>query len=359
MTTTIENGADGIALAEQTNKMTPAAGQEVKWAEHLSKAITPVSSLSGIKLPPREPIIGSWFKQGDLGFLCGERGIGKTWLGMLLARKCAEGGGIGSNLPEWQVHRQCRVLYVDGEMPLDAIRERNAALTAGGASGLSFLQHEALFHLTGQTLNLTDPALQKAILERCRLEKIDILFLDNQSCLFLGLRENDASAWDAVLPWLLELRRNRIAVVIIAHAGRNGAMRGSSRREDSAFWIIDLSEAEDSGEMQQGTRFVTQFLKNRNTTENECPPLKWTFVQPPNDPKVQVSWEKITTLQLFRQCVENGYVKATDIAKQLGISRFKVSRFAARAIKEGWLKKTGRNYAITPPDPMARWTKVR
>jgi hypothetical protein len=38
-------------------------------------------------------------------------------------------------------------------------------------------------------------------------------------------------------------------------------------------------------------------------------------------------------------CIEDGYVKATDIAKQLGISRFKVSRFAAMAIKEGWLKK--------------------
>jgi hypothetical protein len=345
MTTTIENGANANALADQTDEKTSAPVSNINWTEHLTRAITPVSNLNGIKLPPREPIIGSWFKQGDLGFICGERGIGKTWLGLFLARKCAEGVSM-AGLPEWHVHRQCRVLYVDGEMPIDAIRERNEALAASGAPGLSYLQHENLFHLTGQTLNLMDPDLQTAISERCRLEKIDILVLDNQSCLFLGLRENDANAWDAVLPWLLNLRRNRIAVVIVAHAGRNGVMRGSSRREDAAFWIMDLSESEDGGEIQHGTKFVAQFIKNRNVSDSECPPLEWTFVKPPNDPKMHVSWVRITTMQLFRQSVEGGLSKAMDIAKHLGISRFKVSRFATQAVKGGWLKKEGRKYRM-------------
>jgi AAA domain len=358
MNTISENGASETASAKETDKTTTAPVPEINWNEHLSKAITPVSSLNGIKLPQREPIIGPWFKQGDLGFICGERGVGKTWLGVFLARKCAEGAGMGE-IPDWQVHRQCRVLYVDGEMPLDAIRERNTALTAGGAPGLFFLHHEALFHLTGQNLNLAEPSLQTAILEKCRLERIDVLFLDNQSCLFLGLRENDATAWDRVLPWLLELRRNRIAVVIIVHAGRNGGMRGTSRREDAAFWIIDLSEAQDTGESQHGTKFVTRFLKNRNIGENECAPLQWTFVKMPNDPKVHVSWERLSTIQLFRQAVEDGYVRASDIAKQMGISRFKVSRLANQASKEGWLKKNGRKYALVLPNPMARWMKAR
>lgn len=134
-------------------------------------------------------------------------------------------------------------------------------------------------------------------------------------------------------------------------------MRGSSRREDAAFWIIDLSEAHDANELQHGTKFVTRFLKNRNVGENECPPLQWSFFKPPGDQKVRVSWEKLSTMQLLRQCVEDGTVRASDIAKQLAISRFKVSRLAAQAIKEGWLKKNGRNYAITTPNPMDRWFK--
>jgi hypothetical protein len=110
---------------------------------------------------------------------------------------------------------------------------------------------------------------------------------------------------------------------------------------------MDLSESENAGEIQHGTKFVAQFLKNRNVSESKCPPLEWTFAKPPGDPKVHVSWVRITTMQLFRQCVEGGLTKAMDIAKRLGISRFKVSRFAAQAVKEGWLKKEGRKYCMT------------
>ena len=35
------------------------------------------------------------------------------------------------------------------------------------------------------------------------------------------MRENDADDWEAVLPWLLTLRRKGIAVCIIHHSGRS------------------------------------------------------------------------------------------------------------------------------------------
>jgi len=101
-------------------------------------------------------------------------------------------------------------------------------------------------------LNLTNPAVQAALLENCRQREIEILLLDNLSCLFTGLKENDADAWEVVLPWLLELRRNRIAVVFIAHAGRNGFMRGTSRREDAAFWIMQLTGAQNAAKSRLG-----------------------------------------------------------------------------------------------------------
>ena len=45
---------------------------------------------------------------------------------MLLARRIAEGVTIG----DWKVHKPRRVLYVDGEMPFDGIRERDAVLSS-------------------------------------------------------------------------------------------------------------------------------------------------------------------------------------------------------------------------------------
>ena len=335
-------------ILKTENQRELAAGLEDKWTEHFNKAISAGGGLTGISVPPREAIIGNWFKKGDLGFICGARGLGKTWLAMLLARKCAEGADL-TGLPEWKIHRPWRVLYVDGEMPMDGTRERDIALAAGGAPGLFYLHHEALFHHTGEALNLADPAAQSALLKRCIRDKIEMLILDNLSCLFSGMRENDADAWDRVLPWLLDLRRNKIAVIFVAHSGRNGHMRGTSRREDAAFWIINLSELREPSDTQQGAKFVAQFMKCRNTTEADCPPLEWRFIKQPNNPKVIVRWEKLSGPLLFRQCIEDGMISATEIAQEMAISKALVSKYARKGIKEGWLRKKGRNYRLISP----------
>jgi hypothetical protein len=313
------------------------------WLEHLDKATCSSSGLAQLNVPPREPILGEWFKEADLGFIFGARGLGKTWLAMLIGRQCAEGGSVA----DWKVRKPRRVLYVDGEMALDSIRKRDAGLSTTPADGMFYLQHEALFHLTGKVLNFTNPIVQAAILEDCLRKKLEVLILDNLSCLFTGIKENDADAWEKVLPWLLELRRNRIAVIIIAHAGRNGFMRGTSRREDAANWIIQLAEAKDAGEIQNGAKFVARFVKNRNATESDCPPLEWHFHLPKGEARARVSWKKVSTAQIFRQWIEDGVTSAKDIAEEMGISKGQVSKLAKRAMMEGWLTKDGRDYALT------------
>ncbi|HTV42051.1 MAG TPA: AAA family ATPase [Candidatus Sulfotelmatobacter sp.] len=355
MNTTETETKNGMENTPENKEQAAVAESKAKWHAHFERTIS-CGGLGGIVVPPRDAIIGKWFKKGDLGFICGPRGSGKTWLAMFLARKCAEGGGTGA-IPEWNIHGPRRVLYVDGEMPWDGSRERDLALAAAGASGLFYLQHEALFHHTGDALNLAEPGPQAALLDRCRRDRIEILFLDNLSCLFYGMRENDADAWERVLPWLLDLRRNRIAVVFVAHTGRNGLMRGTSRREDAAFWIINLSELIDVGDARQGARFVTKFIKNRNGTEADCPTLEWRFIKAPNDPKMHISCTTLSVPLQFRQCIEDGLVSATDIAARMGISKGHVSKHATKAIKDGWLRKKGRQYALTSEQPMAEWIR--
>jgi len=328
---------------------------KAEWLGLIDKSVKSSAGLASITMPAREAIIGNWFKQGDLGFIYGPRGLGKTWLGMFLARRCAEGVNMGAS-PEWNVRGPRRVLYVDGEMPVDEIQERDATLSLNPAPWLYYLQHEAMFHLTGRVLNLTDGAAQAAVLEKCQREKIEILILDNLSCLFPGLRENGADSWDQVLPWLLELRRNRIAVIFIAHAGRNGTMRGTSRREDAAVWIISLTEPKDSVEVAQGARFIARFVKARNTPEAQCPPLEWTFLKPPGAPKVHVTWKNLSAPELFRECIELGMCSAKDIAKRMELTPARVSQLAKKGIKDGWLIKDGQKYALKSDQPMARWT---
>jgi len=87
-------------------------------------------------------------------------------------------------------------------------------------------------------MNLTDPCCQRVLSELCITKNVKLMILDNLSCLFSGLPENDSDAWEKVLSWLLDLRRRRIAVLIVHHSSKAGTMRGTYRREDAAFWVI-------------------------------------------------------------------------------------------------------------------------
>ena len=339
------SGIDLEALENEIGKVpehAPTPDLQTEWLAHFAKATCSPEALAKLDVPPRESILGEWFKQGDLGFIYGPRGLGKTWLAIHLARQIAECGKAA----HWKAHKSRVVLYVDGEMPLDGIRERDQALSESPAHGMFYLNHEALFHLTGKVLNLTCPVVQTALLEFCKRNHVEIVFLDNLSCLFSGIKENDADDWELVLPWLLDLRRNRIAVVIIAHAGRNGQMRGTSRREDAAVWVMKLTEAKNAAEVQKGARFVCRFEKNRNGTEQECLPIEWHFVKPKHDPLVSISWKELSTLQVFRQWIEDGLTGASDIAAEMGLSKGQVSKLAKKGMADGWLRKDGRDYVL-------------
>ena len=214
---------------------------------------------------------------------------------MHIARRIAEGGKVAS----WEAPCPRQVLYIDGEMPLYGLLQRDQALSSGDHRKMLYIQHEALFHTQGKVLNLADPTIQAAITNLCFSKRVEVLFLDNLSCLFTGMKENDADSWELVLSWLLDLRRHRVAVVFIAHAGRNGCMRGTSRREDAAFWILQLTAPGNDEMAEDGARFLCRFDKNRNATEADCPPIEWTFRRV-SDNRVEIDWKPVTGLEKFR-----------------------------------------------------------
>jgi hypothetical protein len=323
-----------------------AAREQVEWKHALQGSTYPASQLAGVNIPPREAVLGTWFLEGDLGFIYGPRGLGKTWLAMHIARKIAEGGRVAS----WQAPRPRQVLYIDGEMALDALVKRDRLLTSCETTKMFYIQHEALFHNFGKVLNLADPKIQQLISDWCAEMRVEVLFRDNLSCLFAGVKENDADSWEKVLPWLMDLRRKRLALVFVAHAGRNGCMRGTSRREDAAVWILQLTQA-NSGEIpENGARFLCRFDKNRNATEGECPPIEWTFGRV-SESSIEIKWEPVTGLEKFRHWIEAGLTSATDIALEMKISKGQVSKLAKLAMEQGWLRRNGREYEFVTPRP--------
>ena len=316
------------------------SGADLDLLEAFREGAIPSTLLGELGIPPRVKLVGEWLCEADLTFVFARPGIGKTWFSLGLAAAIAGKVQFGP----WQVHQNARVLYVDGEMPCESIHERVSSMRAN--ENLVVINHEALFHKTGKVLNLTDRNAQSAITSLCQEKEIKVLILDNLSCLFSGVNENEADAWEAVLPWLLELRRRRIAVVIVAHSGRDGKnMRGTSRREDAAFSVIRLDDVPSSdGELKNGARFIARFAKHRNCA-TEPPAYEWTF-QTMFNGKIAIDAKVADGLTVFLQWVADGLSRATDIAAEMGISKGTVSKMAKKAAEAGRLKIDKGVYSI-------------
>ncbi len=202
------------------------------------------------------------------GIIFAPRGVGKTWLGLLIAKAVSTGGRVG----EWEAPGPAKVLYIDGEMPADLMRDRDKGL---GSGEVEFLNHQILFDRTEKVLNITDHAVQEAILAKCIRDNIRLVVLDNLSTLASGVKENDSFEWERLHNWLLQFRRHKIAVILIHHAGRSGEIRGTSKREDAAFWVIALDDAKNQADDKRGARFISRFVKPSRNTQDEILPLEW------------------------------------------------------------------------------------
>ena len=320
-------------------KKEAALQKEKQLLEAFTKSTCSCTMMKEIKIKSRRKIVDDWMREGDLCYVFAPRGLGKTWFSLGLASAISSKAEFGP----WKVHNNAPVLYVDGEMPHEDIRARITAMEAAG--DLHVLSHEWLFDQTGEVLNLTDTSAQNAITNHCLTLGIKFLFLDNLSCLFSGLRENESDSWELVLPWLLSLRRHGIAVIIIAHSGRNGQMRGTSRREDAAFSVIRLDVPTDKGtEERNGARFVSRFTKDRNS-RIEQPSIEWSFITDEYG-KTWVMHKIADAMEALIEWVKEGLTTATDISSEMDISKGQVSKLAKKAIAAGLLVKQGRQYAI-------------
>jgi hypothetical protein len=315
---------------------------EKNWIDALNESVITSTELRSLELVPRKKLLGDWFCEGDLGFIFAFRGVGKTWLALAIAWALSTGGKLGN----WQAHESVKVLYVDGEMPPDLIRDRCEGLKGSTAVNLEFLNHEILFERTGKVLNITKPEVQQAITQRCVNTGSKVLILDNLSTLASGMRENEADSWELVNNWLLDLRRRKIAVIIIHHAGRSGEMRGTSKREDNVFWIIALDDTKKNADDKRGARFVSRFTKPSRNTQEEVPAYEWHFVTDNATGEVSISHRLAQTMDVFLGLIEDGVTECSEIAGEMKTSKASVSRMAKQAIKSKKIIKVGREYFL-------------
>src|SRR4030095_15275207 len=101
---------------------------------------------------------------------------------------------------KWDILRPTGVLYVEGEMPVDELRDR-ARLMAGGTepSCLDFLPSELVHSWLDRDLTLMSATARQEIEAVLTARPaLRILILDNISCLFPGINEDKKQDWEPI-----------------------------------------------------------------------------------------------------------------------------------------------------------------
>jgi hypothetical protein len=286
-----------------------------------------------MKLPPREMILDPVLQAQSLSLLYSKRGVGKTFVSVGLAYAVATGGSFLG----WSASKARQVLFVDGELPAEVLRER-LRLIAECAGGDPNLKPFELITPDLQSVPMPDLATREGqVFVEAHLSGIELLILDNLSSLCRTGKENEGEGWLPVQEWALRLRQRGIAILFVHHAGKGGAQRGTSRREDVLDLVVSLRHPSDYSPTE-GLRFELHFEKCRSLLGENTNPFE---VRLERNPAGVLTWTKrafedallARAAELF---ADN--VTVRDAAEALQISKSKAQRIKAKLNRTSALK---------------------
>lgn len=78
------------------------------------------------------------------------------------------------------------------------------------------------------------------LIEKYITDEVDLIIVDNLSCLVRSGKENDGESWLPIQEWALKLRAKGKSVLFIHHSNKNGGQRGTSRKEDVIDNVVCL-----------------------------------------------------------------------------------------------------------------------
>jgi AAA domain/Homeodomain-like domain len=327
----IEAGGTGEGLLQ-------IADQAAEWSAPSNTAATPsrlrvvsVLDLLSLELKPRELLLSPFLPSQGLVMLYSKRGVGKTYVALGISIAVAS----GAHFLRWNAPKPRKVLYVDGEMPGCSLKERLSSMLAGFAESSTMPVSQYLRIITPdlQERGLPDLASvegQDAIEDE--LNGADLLVLDNLSALARAGKENEGEGWLPVQEWALGLRRKGVSVLFVHHAGKSGAQRGTSRREDLLDTVLTLKHSSDYSP-SEGLRCEVCYEKTRGFMGDDAKPFE---VRMELGPDHKARWI-IADLQQSKEAralelLATGGLSLRDVAEEVGLSKSTVQRLKAKAV---------------------------
>jgi hypothetical protein len=302
-------------------------------SESRLKVVT-IQELLQEPFPPREELLSPIFHTQSINMIHARRGIGKTHVALGIGYAAATGG----TFLKWNALKPRGVLYLDGEMPGNVMQERLAAIIAAN-SATPFPYNFKILTPDLQPEGMPDLSTRhgQAEINALLTKDTELIIIDNISCLCRSGRENEAESWLPVQGWALQQRAAGRSVLFIHHSGKDGAQRGSSKREDILDTVINLKRPPDY-DPTQGACFEVVIEKGRHIFGADAEPFEARLV---TDTSGAMTWTirdiSHATLDRVVELSQDGLSK-TEIANELGVNKSTVSRAHRKAVELGLIK---------------------
>lgn len=241
--------------------------------ERRPKSIS-LGGLLDLKLPKREHLVFPWLRQRESAMIYAAPGVGKSFFAMSLALAVAGGGRVLGN---WSASRSRRVLFVDGEMPIDDLQARAAMLLPAAGGYLEALREnlhfEARQYQPAGTIftDLSSEASRETLLYKIKKARAELVILDNLSTLAAVDDENSAGDFNDTVKFLLRLKQEGVACLLIHHSNKSGESYRGSSKIATTFEAIMRLEAVDrkASDRPETTRFRLTWDKFRGKRDEK------------------------------------------------------------------------------------------
>lgn len=212
-----------------------------------------------LKLDPIDFVIEPILPVSNSGMIFAPTGVGKTYV-MLYMAYCVAIGAPTCFV--WDIPHARPVTYIDGEMDQLTLQER---LTEIVKSFLPVTPQPGYLKIITPDQQPKYPPRINTKEGRARIEEHlqpgGFGILDNIVTLCPGGDEKESEDWSVIQEWILYLRRNRISLFMVQHAGKSGDQIGTSKKEIQLSCNIKLRDLSTSRE--DGLRVATSLTKLR------------------------------------------------------------------------------------------------
>ncbi len=283
---------------------------------------------------PKEYLVDPVIAKGTLSLAYSNPGVGKTWFCLAIAMALAKGGTVAGN---WRATKPHRVFYVDGEMGDQLLKSRVEKTARALGIKLDSRGVNKRFYyksLAKERLDLSTPEgqgrmteLLKGIAAGERNGYPSLLVLD--SLVSLNGFSDSAANWNRLFDWLSPLRQRGIAVILVHHANKTGAQRGTDLKTAAADNVLFLEK--QKGRTDSDIALAVHIEKGRELYGAAKRPLKVHITPSARKPKWQVmrmTPEERPALpgsdaerrDMILELQEQG-LKVEEIARELGMGR--------------------------------------